>query len=129
MATYHPTEATILSAIIAKCGLMKREWFLALRSITQRPLSYFVEHKSDFDLNKIDRTYGFSRASKDVIYESEDYKSLFHLVACKRLWNPATHMFKVFVSLFFLRCLKKAGYFPDKEWKIPLSEDETLIGM
>ena len=53
---------------------------LALRAITQKPFSYFVEHKDDFASHQ--PAYGTeSNLPKDFVFDSASYKTIFNQVS------------------------------------------------
>ncbi len=64
---YLRTESPI-GGQLSKCGLQKKEWFLALRAVTQKNLEYFKENrKAIFDNH--DPLHG---TRKDDTYTSAD---------------------------------------------------------
>ena len=113
MATYHGVESKCMD-VIFQLGLKKKEWFLALRAVTLKPLSFFLENMEKFESHNPD--YGLDMTNQDL-YTSEDFSSLYNLVGHHNLWEWRDHAYKAFVALFFLRCLQKSNYFGDKQSK------------
>ena len=59
--------------------MYRTEWMLALRAITQKPFSYFVEHKGDFESHR--PGYGTEdNVPKDFVFDSSSYKTIFNQV-------------------------------------------------
>ena len=94
--------------VLFQHGLKKKEWFLALRTITLRPMSFFMENVDKFESPSSD--HGLEKDSK-VIYTTEDFSSLYNLVGHHDTWEWRDHAYKAFFALFFIRCLQKADYF------------------
>ena len=72
--SYHVREAK-LQNILEKSGLAQEEWFIALRIVLNKPLSYFLDNRKELlasqDLEKF---------SDEDTFHSSDYSSLFKLV-------------------------------------------------
>jgi len=123
MATYHVTESKFMD-VLFQHGLRKKEWFLALRAVTMKSLAYFLEQ----GIGEHDPGYG----TKDgVVYDGQDFKSLYNLVSHHSEWSFKEHAYKAFFSLFFVRCLQKSNYFGEhqsKEGVGELNKEELLIG-
>ena len=83
MGSYHPKESLVLQ-VLEESNLVQEEWFLALRAILNKPLSYFLERRKELTL-EMDRTWATNLKESEV-YSSNDYKSLFNLVRCKQLF-------------------------------------------
>ena len=113
MKTYHVVESKFMD-VLFQHGLKKKEWFLALRAVTLKPLSFFLENMKIFASHPPD--YGLDMNSKDV-YTAEDFSSLYNLVGHHDLWEWRDHAYKAFFALFFLRCLQKSEYFGDAQSK------------
>ena len=110
MATYHQVESKFMD-VLFQHGLKKKEWFLALRAVTLKPLSYFIANREM--LESLRPEFGVSGQQKDS-YRSEDLSSLCNLVSHHDKWDWRDHAYKAFFALFFVRCLQKAGYFGEK---------------
>ena len=123
MATYHVTESKFMD-VLFQHGLRKKEWFLALRAVTMKSLAYFLEQ----GIGEHDPGYG----TKDgVVYDGQDFQSLYNLVSHHSEWSFKEHAYKAFFSLFFVRCLQKSNYFGEhqsKEGVGELNKEELLIG-
>ena len=121
MATYHVTESKFMD-VLFQHGLRKKEWFLALRTVTMKPLAYFLEQ----GIGEHDSAYG----TKDgLIYDGQDFKSLYNLVGHHSEWSFKEHAYKAFFSLFFVRCLQKSNYFGESQSTGgELNQEELLIG-
>ena len=109
MATYHVVESQFMD-VLFQHGLKKKEWFLALRAVTLRPLSFFTENKERMEPPNPD--YGVDTT---MTYNTEDFSSLYNLVSHHGSWEWRDHAYKAFFALFFIRCLQKANYFGDKQ--------------
>lgn len=121
MATYHITESKFMD-VLFQHGLRKKEWFLALRTVTMRPLSFFLEHQ----VGEHNPDYGVKEGD---LYDGQDFRSLYNLVSHHDQWSFKEHAYKAFFSLFFVRCLQKADYFGDKRSSgQELGVEELLIG-
>ena len=123
MATYHVTESKFMD-VLFQHGLRKKEWFLAIRAVTMKSLAYFLEQ----GIGEHDPGYG----TKDgIVYDGQDFKSLYNLVSHHSEWSFKEHAYKAFFSLFFVRCLQKSNYFGEhqsKEGVGELNKEELLIG-
>ena len=103
MATYHVTESKFMDGLFQH-GLRKKEWFLAIRAVTMKSLAYFLEQ----GIEEHDLGYG----TKDgVVYDGQDFQSLYNLVSHHSEWSFKEHAYKAFFPLFFVRCLQKSNYF------------------
>lgn len=121
MATYHVTESKFMD-VLFQHGLRKKEWFLALRVVTMRPLAFFLENQ----VGPHNPQHGMEKAD---VYDGQDFASLFNLVSHHGEWNFREHAYKAFFSLFFVRCLQKSGYFGDKQSEgSSLSKEELVVG-
>ena len=69
MSSYHAVEGRV-SGRIGRAGLGKTEWLLALRCVTQRPITFFVENEEKM-FGKQDAEYG---TRKGEVYGGSDYK-------------------------------------------------------
>ena len=120
MATYHVVESEFMD-VLFQHGLKKKEWFLALRAVTLRPLSFFTENLESIE--PPNPNFGVD-ASK--IYNTEDFSSLYNLVGHHGTWEWRDHAYKAFFALFFIRCLQKANYFGAKQSKDSLLSKEFV---
>ena len=121
MATYHVTESKFMD-VLFQHGLRKKEWFLALRTVTMKPLAYFLEQ----GIGEHDPGYG---TTDGLIYDGQDFKSLYNLVGHHSEWSFKEHAYKAFFSLFFVRCLQKSNYFGESQSTGgELNQEELLIG-
>ena len=107
MATYHVVESKFMD-VLFQHGLKKKEWFLALRAVTLKPLSFFLENVDKFKSHNPD--HGLDKDSIDL-YRTEDVSSLYNLVGHHDMWEWRDHAYKAFFALFFVRCLQKSNYF------------------
>jgi len=125
MATYHVVESKFMD-VLFQHGLKKKEWFLALRAVTLKPLSFFLENVGQFDSHNPE--FGVDLNSHDV-YSSDDFSCLYNLVGHHNLWDWRLHAYKAFFALFFLRCLQKSKYFGDKQSSdCELGPEELMVG-
>ena len=124
LSTYHKYECKLVDLFLSSG--MSIICFLALRTVTQKPLQWFRDNREMFELSKHDKTSGETKEQKDV-YESGDYRNYFNLVSHhdERKTNDMFH--RAMFSVFLLRCLQSQGYFPDSPQET-LTEDEHLIG-
>ena len=121
MATYHVTESKFMD-VLFQHGLRKKEWFLALRTVTMKPLAYFLEQ----GIGDHDPDFG---TADGLIYDGQDFKSLYNLVGHHSEWSFKEHAYKAFFSLFFVRCLQKSNYFGESQSTGgELNQEELLIG-
>jgi len=124
MENYHVVESKFMDVLFQN-GLKKKEWFLALRAVTLRPLSFFKEIQNSLDHNPL---LG-AQTDSDSVYSSDDFFSLYNLVSHHESWTFKEHAYKAFFALFFVRCLQKSNYFGDTQSNDEtLGEDERLIG-
>merc|ERR1719334_898910 len=98
--------------------------FLAYRSITKKPLSYFMENKEMFQAP--DEQSGQTKSQTEV-YDPSDYKNYFNLVSHHSERTTGDMFHRAMFSVFLLRCLQSQGYFPDPPSE-SASQDEVLIG-
>lgn len=114
-------ESKILGLLI-RCGLLKLEWFLALRAVTQKSVEFFK--------SVIFKSYDTQMGAGSCCAKYEtDYKSFYNLVTMEGKREAAgTEVFKAYTIVFLLRLLKKAGYFSNNSWHRKLGADEKLIG-
>ena len=124
LSTYHKYECKLVDLFLSSG--MSIICFLALRTVTQKPLQWFRDNREMFELSKHDKTSGETKEQKDV-YESGDYRNYFNLVSHhdERKTNDMFH--RAMFSVFLLRCLQSQGYFPDPP-QDSLTEDQVLIG-
>lgn len=121
MATYHVTESKFMD-VLFQHGLRKKEWFLALRTVTMKPLAHFLEQR----LGQHDIQHGVDRKG---VYDGQEFSSLYNLVSHHDQWVFKEHAYKAFFALFFVRCLQKSGYFGDLQSSgKELGREELLIG-
>ena len=106
MSSYHVVESKFMD-VLFQHGLKKKEWFLALRTVTLKPLSYFKENYGQVE----NARPKFGLEQEDAVYTSEAMSSLFNLVRHQEKWQWREHFYKAFFALFFIRCLQKADYF------------------
>jgi len=123
MATYHVVESMFMD-ILFQHGLKKKEWFLALRTVTSKPLSYILETVNT--LGKHDPQHGMKGGK---VYSSEDFSSMYHLVSHHDQWNFREHAYKAFFALLFIRCLQKSKYFGEFQSSgLELGPEELVVG-
>lgn len=123
MATYHVVESKFMD-VLFQHGLKKKEWFLALRTVTSKPLSFFLETVAK--LGKHDPQHGMKGGQ---VYSSEEFSSLFHLVSHHDQWHFREHAYKAFFALLFIRCLQKSKYFGDLQSSgLELGPEELVVG-
>ena len=94
------------------------------RSITQKPLQWFLDNKQLFE--KHDKTSGQTKEQKEP-YESGDYKNYFNLVNHHEERKIGDIFHRAMFTVFLLRCLQSQGYFPTPPSE-KLSDDEVYIG-
>jgi len=124
LSTYHKYECKLVDLFLSSG--MSIICFLALRSVTQKPLQWFRDNREMFELSKHDKTSGETKEQTEA-YESGDYRNYFNLVNHhdERKTNDMFH--RAMFSVFLLRCLQTQGYFPESP-QDSMSEDEALIG-
>jgi len=109
MASYHVVESKFMDVLFQN-GLKKKEWFLALRAITQKPLQFFLDIRERLSKDQHNINFGVTE-EKDFVYNSSDYNSLYNLVGHHEQWDFQSHAYKAFFALFFIRCLQKSKFF------------------
>eukprot|EP00092_Neocalanus_flemingeri_P100883 GFUD01128895.1.p1 GENE.GFUD01128895.1~~GFUD01128895.1.p1 ORF type:complete len:670 (+),score=162.71 GFUD01128895.1:141-2150(+) len=125
METYHVVESKFMD-VLFQHGVKRKEWFLALRAVTLKPLSFFLENVKKYESHNTD--YGVDMKSQDL-YTSEDFSCLYNLVGHRDLWEWRDHAYKAFFALFFVRCLQKSEYFGEMQSKdCQLGPEELMIG-
>ncbi|XP_023339607.1 SET and MYND domain-containing protein DDB_G0284059 [Eurytemora carolleeae] len=123
MSGYHLVESKFMDVLFQN-GLKKKEWFLALRAVTNKPLEFFtsLQHKLDHQPK-----YGLEK--DDFVYNTEDFLTLYNLVSHTEQWDQKEHAYKAFFALFFVRCLQKSEYFGEKQsCDNKLGPEELMIG-
>ena len=78
MNSYHPSEAQVLGTL-EKTGMVQSEWFLALRTILTKPLSYFLQNRKEL-LSRFDSKFGVE-LNESEIFSSSDFYTLFSQVS------------------------------------------------
>ena len=92
-----------------------------MKAASSHPLSFFQEHE-EIILGKKEKDYGINRYTalsdhpslyhfSDDVYETNDVKSLIHLVTNHESWDVSSLIYKAFITIFFIRCLQSANYF------------------
>lgn len=76
-------ESELLSSL-EKSDLIQEEWFIALRAVLKKPLSFFLENRKEFRAASADKTFP-SELKEDQKFISNDYTSLFTLVKIYRI--------------------------------------------
>ena len=74
-----------------------QEWMLALRAVTSKPLSYFLDNKSVIEAKAIgdtDPDYGV-RMAEGELYNTGDLRSTCHLVTHHDSWDWSALAYKV----------------------------------
>jgi len=121
MSTYHRYECKLIDLFLASG--MSIVCFLAYRSITKKPLSYFMENKEMFQAP--DEQSGQTKSQTEV-YDPSDYKNYFNLVSHHSERTTGDMFHRAMFSVFLLRCLKSQGYFPDSKEKV-ITDQEAYI--
>ena len=70
MDSYHPQESLLFDCL-KKSELIQEEWFIALRIILSKPLSYFVNNRKEL----------FTAHQPGEVYKSDEFKSIYNLVS------------------------------------------------
>merc|ERR1740137_284381 len=83
--------------------------FMALRSITQKPIQYFTENQKEIEkfLDLEEPTFPFPGRA----YQSSDYRALCNLMTHVTDIDEDIAVKNSVLSVFFLRFLQKSGYF------------------
>ena len=83
--------------------------FMGLRAVTQKPIQYFTENQAEIEkfLELEDPMFPFPGRA----YQSSDYRALANLMTHVGDIDPDIAIKNSVLSVFFLRFLKKAGYF------------------
>jgi len=121
-STYHKYECKLVDLFISSG--MSIICYLAYRSISQKPLQWFLDNKHLFD--KHDKTSGQTKEQKDA-YISGDYKNYYNLVNHHDQRKIGDIFHRSMFTVFLLRCLQSQGYFPTPPGD-KLTEDEVYIG-
>jgi len=96
---------------------------MALRSITQQPVEYFVKNKDKFSCP--DAKFGLEDQ-----YMSTDYSTIFNLCTHREKREPYDLYTKTVFACFLLRCLQETGYFKSVTSEPPstsVTDEEVLI--
>lgn len=96
---------------------------LAMRSVTQQPVEYFVKNRDKFSCP--DLKFGLEDK-----YISSDYSTLFNLCTHREKREHYDLYTKTVFACFLLRCLQEVGYFKSVQQGPPstsLSDEEVLI--
>ena len=83
--------------------------FMGLRAVTQKPVQYFTEHQKEIE--KFLELEDPSRTGMGRAYQSSDYRALVNLMTHVGDIDSDVAIKNSVLSVFFLRFLKKAGYF------------------
>ena len=93
-------------------------YFLALRTVTQRPLQYFLEQRdmleAFMDLEEP------SEVEQELVYRDQDYRNLMNLVTHLHDTHESLSLKNCVIAVFFLRFLQVGC-----DW---LSSSSSLIG-
>ncbi|MPC41412.1 SET and MYND domain-containing protein 4 [Portunus trituberculatus] len=104
---FHTIECPILDLLVGSG--MSINCFLALRLVTQKPVSYFLDMKeklNEEDLKEI--------TNNKEVYDPSDFMRLYNLV-CHSQFRTAEDLFHRCVMIVFLiKALKKTKYFDGK---------------
>lgn len=92
---------------------------LALRAVTQKHLSFFVENERNW-LYEENEMFGVTSQNPDVVYPPSHYKSMVSLVKHRQDRTPGSLFWILVTSCLNLRQLQLAGYFQ------PGERDSTL---
>merc|ERR1711963_142086 len=118
MESYHPVEA---KTNVQKLFWSKREEryeetsgniLLTLRSVTQKPLQYFLDNK---DFTKVDETFGVEFSSPEDKVCFSDYKNLSNLEGHRDEQSKDEALGVTINSVILLVLLRNGGYFGPKE--------------
>jgi len=118
MESYHPVEA---KTNVQKLFWSKKEErfeetsgniLLTLRSVTQKPLQYFLDNK---DFTKVDETFGVEFSSPEDKVCFSDYKNLSNLEGHRDEQSKDEALGVTINSVILLVLLRNGGYFGPKE--------------
>lgn len=118
MESYHPVEA--------KMNIQKLFWskkedrfeetsgniFLTLRSITQKPLQFFLDWN---DFTKVDETFGAEFSSPEDICHYSDYRNIVNLEGHRDQQSYEESLGVAVNTVILLVLLREGGYFGQKE--------------
>jgi len=111
--------------------MKKKEWMLALRAVTSKPLSYFLDNKRVIETKAVGDTapdYGV-RMAEGELYNTGDLRSTCHLVTHHDTWDWSALAYKAYITLLFIRCLQKADYFGENQSNdMSIGPTELLVG-
>lgn len=105
---FHTIECPILDLLVGSG--MSINCFLALRLVTQYPLSYFLDMKE-----KLTQEDDLKDLTNDKeVYDPSDFMRLYHLV-CHSQFRTAEDLFhRCIMIVFLIKALKKTKYFDGK---------------
>lgn len=118
MESHHPVEA--------KMNIEKLFWnrkeeqfeetsgniFLTLRSITQKPLQFFLDWE---DFTKVDETFGAEFSSPDDLCHYSDYRNLANLEGHRDRQSNDDALGATINAIILIILLREGGYFGKKE--------------
>ncbi|XP_042864384.1 SET and MYND domain-containing protein 4-like isoform X2 [Penaeus japonicus] len=117
---FHTIECPILDLLVGSG--MSINCFLALRILTQSPISFFLEMKDKLENEKLKET----TEAKDV-YDPTDFFRLYNLVTHSEQRTPEDWFHRTCMVVFLVKALKKTKYFEDKgtQNNYPLFKDKV----
>lgn len=105
-STYHKYECTFLGLFIGS-GMSVLS-FLSLRMITQENVSFFRQ------LHKKVETLQFGNDNVQLTAKEMNYVNVYNLVSHSKMRLNEDYFRRTLMALFFVKCLKKAGYFENE---------------
>jgi tetratricopeptide (TPR) repeat protein len=128
LSTYHPYECKIFDFLIAS-GI-SIVCFLAYKAMVQKPASFFLENRDKFVAH--DEASGVNiQVDKDGKpldkYLSNDYRNYFNLVTHHSERKVGDIFHRAMLTVMFLRCMKKYGYFGPEAQDEVLTDDECFV--
>ena len=98
---------------------------MGLRAVTQKPIQYFTEHQKEIE--KFLELEDPSRTGMGRAYQSSDYRALVNLMTHVGDIDSDVAIKNSVLSVFFLRFLKKAGYFRSGIYRVKTNCSLTFI--
>ncbi|CAB4058311.1 unnamed protein product [Lepeophtheirus salmonis] len=130
LSSYHRYECKVVDFLIASG--MSIVCFMAYRTISQKPLDFFLKNKELFSNH--DEISGSKDGTNQKKYLSDDYRNLYNLVTHHSERKTGDMFHRSMLAVMLLKCLKSQGYFGGNKVdfsSIPediLTEDEQYIG-
>ena len=122
MSSYHQYECSLkLYEMFENEETDMIKLFVGLRAVTQKPIQYFTENRAEIEkfLDLKEPKFPFPGRS----YQSSDYRALCNLMTHIDDIDPDVAVKHAVLSVFFLRFIKKSGYFRSGEISLQNRDD------